>query len=145
MSGWPDPARPGIPAQPDNSQWHIVRSILPKGTDTPAAWDAGRKTWYVPGFAEIEPERAGRSWHYVSPVHTAAQLAAAEQRGAERERAQHAADVAAAVEAAREACARLAIELTAAPGQKNAKSEWRAQIGQEIAAAIRARGGSDAP
>lgn len=55
-----------------------------------------------------------------------------------------AADVAAAVEAARDACARLAIELTAAPGQKNAKSEWRAQIGQEIAAAIRARGGSDA-
>jgi len=45
----------------------------------------------------------------------------------------------AAIAAEREACATAAIEATKAPGQHNIKDQWRAQIGKEIAAAIRNR------
>jgi hypothetical protein len=79
-SGWPDPARPGVPLNPERDGWHWLKS--PRAFVRPCLWNPRTKTWLERGSVE-DMNRAG--WCYLGPCpipdEVAAREAAAELRG----------------------------------------------------------------
>ncbi len=89
--GWPDPARPGVPLNPERDGWQIVRH-KGNGAFVPRYWE--RDHWHAGvgvRWPSVPPDEAARMWDYAGPMLTPAEVAARE---------------AAAAEAMREACAK---------------------------------------
>lgn len=127
-SGWPDPARPGVPLNPERAWPHWVSYLDPDMPAEIVEWNG--HAW---GNRETPPEQMAEAWHYHGPVLTPAEVETRE---------------AAAAEAMREACANVAAERGAwASNDADAESlvdrleaRGRMDAASEIAAAIRARG-----
>ena len=85
---WPDPSRPGVPANPERDGWHWLQCLgaphalpwrwLPVTPSDPTeAWGNG-------DGRELTVAGAARGWRYLGPCLTPAEVAAAVQ--AERDR-----------------------------------------------------------
>ena len=76
-NNWPDPARPGVPLNPEKTGWHWLSGVL----ERPAAfeWLAHKQAWL---FHRAQPEDqamvppAFGSWTYLGPALTPAEVEA---------------------------------------------------------------------
>lgn len=89
MTNWPDPARPGVPLNPEKDGWHWIkaRSDNLKATwreKFPAQWTAGNRHWIHGTYA---PEYAAENWLYLGPVLTPDEATALQKRVTELEEA----------------------------------------------------------
>lgn len=137
MSGWPDPARPGVPLNPEVEGPHLLgwADNTPGefaywwAPDHPRCRDHSEPA--CPGYATagsgfMSPYGASRHYRYIGPVITPAQ---------------HAAEVERARRDEREACAKVIGQMR---GRSNGPgTDQRKRALQAAEAAIRARGGSD--
>lgn len=87
-NGWPDPARPGVPLNPERDGWHWVVAADP-GVSTESApwwWCADKQHWLPPvavsGTLPLSPSRV--QWRYLGPCLTPAEVAAREADAALR-------------------------------------------------------------
>jgi hypothetical protein len=79
---WPDPARPGLPRQPEQDGHHALLMKDAAGECQVARWSAAEQEWSLPGVTlPKSPAWAARFAAYVSPVRTDAELDAAYRRG----------------------------------------------------------------
>ena len=84
---WPDPARPGVPLNPEKDGWHWMKARSDNLNATwrekfPAQWTAGNRHWIHGTYA---PEYAAENWIYLGPVLTPDEAAALQKRVAELE------------------------------------------------------------
>lgn len=72
--GWPDPQRPGVPTNPERNGAHEVKNNI--GTlQWVVLWSSEDQEW-VDIYDICSPSIAGRSWTYIGPVLTPAEVAA---------------------------------------------------------------------
>ena len=65
--GWPDPARPGFPENPERDGPHLV--IDASGGRGWVWWESAVGFWQISKMAGIEePEVAGQEWTYLGPA-----------------------------------------------------------------------------
>lgn len=72
-AGWPDPARPGVPLNPERDGWHWV--AWDPTWPEPAFWDAADREWSQSEVSNINTQHAA----YLGPCLTPAEVAAREQ------------------------------------------------------------------
>jgi hypothetical protein len=74
---WPEPARPGEPA--DSSRpWHWVARLEDgRRTPLPIGWNGAMRQWMVWDGSAVGPEEAVRRFAYLGPCMTPAELKAA--------------------------------------------------------------------
>lgn len=72
-AGWPDPARPGVPLNPERDGWHWV--AWDPTWPEPAFWDAANREWSQSEVSNINTQHAA----YLGPCLTPAEVAAREQ------------------------------------------------------------------
>lgn len=85
---WPDPARPGVPMNPEQDGWHWLKRIS-NGWETLAKWDNDWNGnddfwWNLPGYSD--PERVAKSFYYLGPVLLPDEAAALQKRCEEADR-----------------------------------------------------------
>ncbi len=89
MTTWPDPARPGLPLNPDVDGWHWLEAAqdgAPIGHREVMFWFAGSGFYSVNSVPVTNASiRAG--WHYLGPCLTPAEVAARAAAAAEAVRA----------------------------------------------------------
>jgi hypothetical protein len=75
--GWPDPAKPGYPANPERDGAHALRH-KETGETSPALWlGAAIEAIWIDGDGEdISPYHAASLYDYLGPCHTPAEVAA---------------------------------------------------------------------
>lgn len=78
---WPDPARPGVPLNPEKGGWHWLSGV----TERPAAfeWLAHKQAWLfhrAQPEAQAMPPPAFGSWTYLGPALTPDEAAALQAR-----------------------------------------------------------------
>ncbi len=78
---WPDPARPGVPLNPDRDGWHWLSS---RGFSALHWWDADHQLWPQTN-RDMTPGLAAHYHHYLGPVLTPQEAAALRARLAEME------------------------------------------------------------
>lgn len=73
---WPDPQRPGEPADPSRP-WHWVhRAEERHGHPLPIGWNTHLRHWVLWDGATMGPEEAGRRFAYLGPCLTPAETEA---------------------------------------------------------------------
>ena len=81
MTGWPNPARPGVPLNSERDGWHIVTHS--NGKSVPRFWRAApAEHWEAVGWSSatpLPPADAARAWRYEGMMHTPAEVAALAQ------------------------------------------------------------------
>jgi hypothetical protein len=83
MPGWPNPERPGEPADPARP-WHwVTRAGDAGGTPLPIGWNGALRQWLVWDGAPISPEEAAQRFAYVGPCQTPAETKALVAEAAE--------------------------------------------------------------
>jgi hypothetical protein len=79
-NNWPDPARPGVPLNPEKGGWHWLLANTNKGPQPDAAcWDARLDRWFVQGCEDaFRPNQImNRGWlGYLGPCLTPAEVEA---------------------------------------------------------------------
>lgn len=76
-TSWPDPARPGVPLNPERDGWHWLD--MGSGKPSACSWFAG--FWWHPIFfdsAGMPDAAASLGWRYLGPCLTPAEVAARE-------------------------------------------------------------------
>jgi hypothetical protein len=73
MNNWPDPNRPGVPANPEQEGWHWLRWPMQGREPFPVMWrkEFGRYRWGNTGYVLIADE-----YEYLGPVATPTQVTA---------------------------------------------------------------------
>jgi hypothetical protein len=77
-NNWPDPARPGVPLNPERDGWHWVQE--PGLNQECALWLAkpflgtSRGCWETKGTEDDWQPREVSNWHYLSPCLTPAEV-----------------------------------------------------------------------
>jgi hypothetical protein len=77
-NGWPDPARPGVPLNPEWDGWHWVQE--PGQDQECALWrakpflGADRGSWETKGTEDDWQPYEISNWHYLGPVLTPAEV-----------------------------------------------------------------------
>ena len=88
-NGWPDPARPGVPLNPEKDGWHWLLANTNKGPQPEAAfWDSRCFAWFCQGIEELtRPEKMmNYGWlGYLGPCLTPDEATALQKRVAELE------------------------------------------------------------
>lgn len=79
MSGWPDPARPGVPLNPERDGWHFCETACSWFV---VRWDALAKAWHTRTF--LAPAEVANLWLYLGPCLTSSELAAREAAAFQR-------------------------------------------------------------
>ena len=95
-NGWPDPARPGVPINPDRDGWHWVQRVdkgfvpIPRVILWTDDWTSRQFSWDAIGY-EADERKLGRDFRYIGPCLTPAEVdarVAKAQRDALKEAAQ---------------------------------------------------------
>jgi len=83
-NNWPDPARPGVPMNPERDGWHWIKpKISPKGgiqlidesASRPMPWNIVSPLSHKPAWNGVmEPEHAANAWQYIGPCLTPAEV-----------------------------------------------------------------------
>ncbi len=148
--GWPDPARPGVPMNPERDGWHWVQ--WPNGGRPQCEWWRDNDMGGGKGWAEWRNGYIAAQYRYLGPCLTPAEVAAREAAAAEamREEARKAALAVHIPEdcSATEAHGRMIASVdaahaidalpTPAPGALDRAREEARREGMEIAAGIAA-------
>ena len=111
-NGWPDPARPGVPLNPEQDGAHVL--LWRKDAPQQAWWRSGKQEWRWPGGDKCGDYTAGINAAYLGPCLTpqevAAREAAAEARGREAGLREAAAEVDCGCAARQDVLARFATD-----------------------------------
>lgn len=79
---WPDPARPGVPLNPERDGWHL---LVQKNAQLPEVWewktnslgaeygDQSIGAW-LEGEGDVQPEDTGKWYRYLGPCLTPAEV-----------------------------------------------------------------------
>jgi len=132
-NNWPDPARPGVPVNPERDGWHWLEWMDYCGTKPTGMIDQFK--WERDGYWDRTTHRSARywaCWRYIGPCLTPAEVDARVQQ-ARRDALEEAAQVAKGYALKLEDMA----ELSPYPHVKR-EHEGRSWVAQTIAAAIRA-------
>ena len=137
MATWPDPQRPGVPLNPERDGWHWL--VYAGKSVEPDRWNAEVQGWRYAGA--LEYTSGTRVWSYLGPCLLPSEVAAREAAARAEEREACAADVDCGCAARPDVLARLADA-----GERKARNLCpHGDVCCALqAAAIRARGGSDA-
>ncbi len=81
-SSWPDPARSGVPANPEQDGYHWLQSRKRNCAPYPALWKAGKGWVWVRAPYLSAPDTAFR-YRYLGPCFAASEVAAREAAAAE--------------------------------------------------------------
>jgi hypothetical protein len=80
LNGWPDPARPGVPMNPEDDIFHWLQH---EDAEDPCAlqWWSGDDVWFLPRLGSkprcVAPETmAAEGWRYLGPCATPAEIEA---------------------------------------------------------------------
>ncbi len=76
MPDWPDPQRPGMPADPSRP-WHWVTRREGGAAPLPVGWNGAMGHWMVWDGTNVGPEEAARRFAYLGPCLTPAEAEAA--------------------------------------------------------------------
>jgi hypothetical protein len=75
---WPDPARPGVPLNPERDGWHWVQRIDKGFVPNPRIilwtddWSSGQFFWDAVGY-QADEQKLGRDFRYLGPALTPAE------------------------------------------------------------------------
>ena len=78
---WPDPARPGVPLNPDQEGWHWVQRVDKGFVPSPRIilwtddWTSRQFSWDAIGY-EADERKLGRDFRYLGPCLTPAEVEA---------------------------------------------------------------------
>ena len=84
-NNWPDPARPGVPLNPEREGWHWVQRADKGFVPSPRIilwtddWTSGQFSWDAIGYSDDE-RKLGRDFRYLGPVLTPAEVEARVQQ-----------------------------------------------------------------
>lgn len=82
---WLDPARPGVPLNPERNGWHWVKIIHLISQPRPRLWRSKIDRWELSDGALISPSEFAERWRYLGPVLLPNEAAALQKRVAELE------------------------------------------------------------
>lgn len=74
--GWPDPARPGVPLNPDRDGWHWLMIGPGVSNPFPVLWYASGDIWEVGEDGYVDAADISTRWRYLGPCLTPAEVAA---------------------------------------------------------------------
>lgn len=78
-NGWHDPARPGVPLNPDQEGWHWVQRVDNGFVQNPRVilwtddWTSRQFSWDAIGY-EADERKLGRDFRYLGPCFTPAEV-----------------------------------------------------------------------
>jgi hypothetical protein len=78
-NNWPDPARPGVPMNPERDGWHWVQRVDKGFVPSPRIvlwtddWASGQFSWDAVGY-EADEQKLGRDFRYLGPCLTPAEV-----------------------------------------------------------------------
>ena len=78
-NNWPDPARPGVPLNPEREGWHWVQRADKGFVPSPRIilwtddWTSGQFSWDAIGYSDDE-RKLGRDFRYLGPALTFAEV-----------------------------------------------------------------------
>jgi hypothetical protein len=70
-NGWPDPARPGVPLNPERDGWHWVQRVDRGFVQSPRIilwtndWSSGQFSWDAIGYSSAPEQKLGRDFRYL--------------------------------------------------------------------------------
>jgi hypothetical protein len=81
---WPDPARPGVPLNPERDGWHWIKpkispkrgiQLIDESASRPMPWNIVSPLSHKPAWNGVmEPEHAANAWQYLGPCLTPAEV-----------------------------------------------------------------------
>lgn len=122
-NGWPDASKPGYPANPERDGWHWLMIGHGIAHPFPMLWCASGDMWEAGDDGYVDAADISTRWRYLGPCLTPA-------------------EVAAAVQAEREACADVAYHIY--DDRMTCGEEETAQGAYDAAVSIQARGDTSA-